>query len=616
MNKLLICCFTFAALSWSAEGAPLSVQLFSNVPSPQPVGSVIGLMPHVENAARGMQVFRYSISIDGGPTHVIRDFSQQRDFVWSPPLYEHEATVRVTVRNNETKETAEAALSFRTISRVKGSMPVVTPTSHPLIALFSAPPCPSGGQFRVAFQRQGDDDPSRTVSEDCRGSKSNNIYIAGMRADADYRLRAEFVNGNSVKEGSWIPFHTGLLDGDFPPVSVVVPRVSGSAVSEPVLILSVSAVGGSKRPFATDLDGNIIWYLRSPDFLTRVLPGGRFLVLSDGANSANDMRRLQIVREMDLAGTAIRETNIARVAEQLEDRGIHSDCKAGGKECVSGFHHEAIRLPNGHTLVVAGLERMMPAGTQGAKEPVDVLGDLVIDLDEDFQVSAVWNSFDHMDIKRASLENSKCLLGAGGGGCPPIFLAAEANGWLHSNALNYIPATGDFVVSMPEQFWTLKIDWRNGKGSGMILWRLGDGGDFKATTDDPNPWFSYQHDFGFEPVGSNLVSVLDNGRARNRKDPNANTRGQVWRLDEAAHTATLLHNADLGRYSAAVGSAQTLKNGGYAFEVGFINPPSPYSRAVETSGDGKVVYALQVEGAVVYRSFRVQNMYSAPPKSR
>ena len=29
----------------------------------------------------------------------------------------------------------------------------------------------------------------------------------------------------------------------------------------------------------------------------------------------------------------------------------------------------------------------MPAGTQGSKEPVDVLGDIVIDLDEEFQVA-------------------------------------------------------------------------------------------------------------------------------------------------------------------------------------------------------------------------------------
>src|SRR5262249_49384164 len=136
----------------------------------------------------------------------------------------------------------------------------------------------------------------------CRGSITNNVYVAGMRADSDYRLRAEFESGNNVKAGSWLPFHTGLLDGDFPPISVAVPRANGSIASEPVLIHSVASAGGAKRPFATNLDGDLIWYLRSPEFLTRMLPGGRLLVLSEGANSANDMRRLQIVREMDLAG--------------------------------------------------------------------------------------------------------------------------------------------------------------------------------------------------------------------------------------------------------------------------------------------------------------------------
>ena len=146
---------------------------------------------------------------------------------------------------------------------------------------------------------------------------------------------------------------------------------------------------------------------------------------------------------MDLAGNIIRETNASRVAEQLESRGIHSDCRAGGKECVSGFHHEAIRLPNGHTLAIAGLERMMPAGTQGSKEPVDILGDVVVDLDEDFQVAGVWNTFDHLDMNRKSYKDAKCK--TGGGGCPPVLLAPEANGWTHSNSLNYIPSTGDFL---------------------------------------------------------------------------------------------------------------------------------------------------------------------------
>src|SRR3989442_10289675 len=128
MSKLLIPVLGFAALSASASAAAFSVRLLPSVPSPQSVGTVIGLFPRVENAAAGMQVFRYSVSVDGGPLHIVRDFSQQKDFVWRPQLYEHDASVRVTVRHNVTKESAEAELTFRIVSRIKGSQAVVTPT--------------------------------------------------------------------------------------------------------------------------------------------------------------------------------------------------------------------------------------------------------------------------------------------------------------------------------------------------------------------------------------------------------------------------------------------------------------------------------------------------------
>ena len=39
-----------------------------------------------------------------------------------------------------------------------------------------------------------------------------------------------------------------------------------------------------------------------------------------------------------------------------------------------------------------------------------------------------------------------------------------------------------------------------------------------------------------------------------------------------------------------------------------------YGRTMETDKDGKVVFALDVEDAIVYRSFRVEDMYSAPVK--
>jgi hypothetical protein len=257
---------------------------------------------------------------------------------------------------------------------------------------------------------------------------------------------------------------------------------------------------------------------------------------------------------------------------------------------------------------------MMPAGTQGSKEPVDILGDIVVDLDEDFQVAHLWNSFDSMDLNRKSLADAHCNGGPGSGGCPPIFLAARANGWLHSNALNYIPESGDFLDSVPEQNWVVKIDYRDGKGTGKVLWRLGEGGDFTAISSDPHPWFSYQHDSGFDPPGSNLLSIVDNGHARHDKDPNAHSRGQVWKLDEAKHTAELVVNADLGVYSGAVGDAQQLSNGNYAFDAGFINPDSFTSQSVETTPGGHVVYVQQNEGYITYRSFRLKDLYSASQK--
>src|SRR5262245_46715666 len=105
MARLLIS--LLGLLAASVSGAPLTVHLLTGLPSPQPVGTAIGLLPHIENEGKGMLVFRYAVSIGNEPLHIVRDFSQQKDFVWAPPLYEHEAHIRVTVRNNQTNETAE-----------------------------------------------------------------------------------------------------------------------------------------------------------------------------------------------------------------------------------------------------------------------------------------------------------------------------------------------------------------------------------------------------------------------------------------------------------------------------------------------------------------------------
>ncbi len=603
------------AITIAASGA-IKIELASSVPSPQPVGAAIGFIPRVQIMPPGMFNYRYAVSVNGGPFRAVRDFSQDPRFTWAPELYEHEAIVRVTVRNGTNKETADAEARFKIVPRVNGSNAVVSPTSHPLVALFSAPACAQGSEFRVAFRRKGDAAVTQTPARPCRPGISSNEYVSGMRADSEYEMHAEVVTDGKAKPGPWTPFHTGLLDGRFPPLSTSTKRMTGTG-SEGIVIRSEIEPW---RTFATDLEGNVLWFLPSAanSFLTRTLGDGRFLVHADGPNSANDMKRWQLVREVDLLGNTIRETNISRLAEQLESRGIQSECKAGGQQCVPGFHHEAIRLPNGHTLVLAGLERMMPAGTQGAKQAVDILGDLVLDLDEDFQLAWFWNSFDHMDLKRAAIGNEKCKGGPGDDGCTPVFLAPEANGWLHSNSLSYVPSDGSVLISIPEQDWVIKIDYNSGKGTGKVLWRLGKDGDFTAKSDDPYPWFSYQHDVGFDPKTGMLI-VFDDGHRRKEKFPKANNRGQGWKLDEKARTATLAMNADLGVYAVAVGSAQPLADGNYSWESGFIDPGPAmfgqiYSQTTETSPDGKVAYAQQVYGGLTYRSFRVATMYGVPRK--
>lgn len=600
-----------AAVSVCVAETPLAVTLQSTLPSPQPVGTPIGLtaLPSVVGPAfRDTFVFQYSVSVNGGPFRIVHDYSQQFAFAWTPDLFEQNVTIRVKVRDDDAKTSAQAEMPFQFVSRIKGKASVVTPTSHPLVALFSAPACPQGSQFRVAFHADGEEAITRTPSQPCRGSVSSNAYVAGMRPDTEYKIRSEVTSGGKVTPSDYLPFHTGMLDGNFPPVEIVIPDASKDG-SEPVIIHSAASIGGGVRPFATDLQGRLIWYLRSDDFVTRVIPGGRFLVLADGQNSVNNTHEEQVLKEIDLAGNVIRETNIGRVAEQLESHGIHSDCQKNGRECVSGFHHEAIRLSNGHTLIIAGIERMMPTGTQGSKMPVDVLGDLIIDLDEDFQVAAVWNGFDHLDLKRKSLYDSKCRTGAGG--CPAVLLADEANGWTHTNSISYIPSSGDLIISQPEQNWILKIDWKDGKGSGKVLWKLGKDGDFKADSKDPNPWFAYQHDAGFEPVGSNLLSLVDDGDTSG-KDAKAVVRGQVWKIDEDNHVATLVYNAPLGVHTFCCGSIQALKHGGYSSVAGASMPLR--GRTAETDKDGKVVRAMDIVGNIDYRSFRVDDMYSAPSK--
>jgi len=264
----------------------------------------------------------------------------------------------------------------------------------------------------------------------------------------------------------------------------------------------------------------------------------------------------QLIREFDLAGNVVRETNTGIIQRQLVALGANDGgaCESVpnppplGAGCLANFSHEIVRLPNGFTAALASIEKIFPPGTQGNTSPlpVDIIGNRVVVLDTNWQVVWYWDSFKpddggaQLEINRRAPLNEVCV--SSQNFCGPVFLvssatAPQANEWLHGNSIYYEPATGDLLISLRDQDWVIKVDYNNGAGSGKVLWRLGLDGDFtfKNIYNDPYPWFSHQHD-GIENGGSGPLTVFDNGNTRVAAPPiglgSGNSRGMALTLDQ------------------------------------------------------------------------------------
>jgi hypothetical protein len=249
-------------------------------------------------------------------------------------------------------------------------------------------------------------------------------------------------------------------------------------------------------------------------------------------------------------------------------------------------------------VTLAGVEQVM-TDVQGPG-PVNILGDMIVVLNRDLEVVWTWDTFDHLDVRRLATQSETCNPDA----CPPLFLHPEANDWVHGNAVTETPE-GDLLLSLRHQDWVIKVDFRHGSGSGSILWRLGEDGDFTIDSTDPHPWFSHQHDAEMEPDGT--MSLFDNNNLGRAQDPNAHSRGQVFRLDEQNRVAELVLNADLGVYAFALGSAQKLEDGNYFFDAGFRENGTGIS--IEVTPEGHPTFAIEGT-APEYRTFRMKDLYN------
>lgn len=574
------------------------VSLAPSDAAPQLVGERITWTATADDCG-ATPVYQFSAAPHGGAFHVLRDFSPANSFDWTP-MQEGSYDIEVTVKDGyQATETTTAIAVDAVASRVTGSQAVITPTRNPLVALYSAPPTSAGSVF-VQFSVAGDSPSWRNTNTlPAVPGKSTNFFVAGMLPNTTYEMRDVRSDGTGSAPQL---FTTGALPSTltFPTFTVTQPPGPGSDLDQDMVFhqlpLSPSNVA---NPLATDLQGRVEWYYDvSQSGLTfthvgqSLVPGGTVLLVGIDQDSPLPGSR-NVLREIDLAGNVVRETNIAAVNAELT---------TVGPDAISSFTHDVQRLPNGQTAVLGLVERTVNInGT-----PTNYIGHMVLVLDENLQVAWAWNAFDHLDINRGPVLGE--IVPPGSAGPSAAVPRLPAVDWLHINAVSWSPTDQNLVLSVRHQDWVIKIDYRNGAGDGHIVWRLGQGGDFTVNSTDPNPWFSHQHNAHY--VDDHTLILFDNGNTRRASDANAHSRGQAWTLDEQAMTAGLILNADLGSYSGALGAAERLSNGNYSFTLGSNTPepPRPPASSVEVSPDGAKVYGL-MSNRIEYRTYRMRTLY-------
>jgi len=487
-----------------------------------------------------------------------------------------------------------------------GSSPFgsVTSTPNPLVAEYSVNPTLRG---TVTVEFGETTDYGRSTSPVATTVGPVNVLVAGMKANTTYHMRAhaDYDNGTSQEDVDHT-FTTGSLPQGLLP-SYTVTATSGLTPQAGVELVDTIAKATPSTAFATDVDGNVIWAYLFPDrqaaaqlLPVKLLPNGHFMCLiapnsSDVVTAPAPPNTLNEMREFDLAGNIIRTFTMTDLNAEL--------ALAHFNITLQAFSHDFAMLPNGHFLVLANTVRPY-TNLPGFPGVTQVVGDVVVDLDANLNPVWLWNEFDHLDVNRH----------------PMLF-----PDWTHSNALIYSPDDGNFLVSIRHQNWVVKVDYRDGGGTGNILWKLGEGGDFKLEgATDPTDWFYAQHDVNFassNTTGSFRLAMLDNGDDREfptgvtcngaGAPPCLYSTIPVMQVDENAKTASFVFHQILppNFYNAFAGSTRVLDNTNIEYNLAAINASDAYTFEVTPTDTPQTVWEMHIAGTLTYRSFRMPSLY-------
>jgi hypothetical protein len=481
----------------------------------------------------------------------------------------------------------------------------IAKTQHPLVARYSFTSRCGGAQGMVEFG------PDTSYGRQTAWQRSPGIHqrtdilVAGMKAATTYHMRSTVRCAGDTWTSADQTFTTGALPSTpFPSLTVSRPDSSLAAAENPgIELMNVFAPNSNLlQGFFADRDGNPIWFYDvgaasgNAPYTMKLLPNGHIIFSITRSITAGT-----IIREVDLSGKTIREMGTGDLDKKMQ--------QAGFNFVPTGFHHDLLPLANGHLIVLVNFFLGF-TDLPGFPGTTNVLGDGIVDLDQDWNPVWAWSAFDHLDVNRHP------------NGLPD---------WTHGNAVIYSPSDGDLLFSMRHQSWVVKIDYNNGAGSGNVLWKLGYQGDFSLSQGgDPSLWFYYQHYPSL--ISQNgpqaTLAIWDNGN--NRVMDNSGTlcstpgsgstnpcysRAMVLSIDESTRVANLLFQEFPGSWSVWGGSIQQLTNGNLEFDM---NAPFPAisnlaSEVQEVTQEAvpQVVWKMDIAPVPLYayRAYRVPSLY-------
>ena len=475
----------------------------------------------------------------------------------------------------------------------------IAATKHPLVAQYSfTSRCK--GQVRVNFGPDTSYGRSTAWYPTLGFASKLNILVAGMRASTTYHLSSEFQCNGTTWNSPDQTFKTGPLPSSAWP-SLTVARPNSSLRSNEnggVELLDLIDFTGSgiMQALVTDRDGRPIWYYDVGNnqgywpYTFKFLPNGHAIFSITKEETGGT-----ILREVDLAGNTVQELNVNVLAQRMQQAGFNFQ--------ITGYHHDLLPLANGHLIVLGSFYKDF-TDLPGHPGTTAVLGDGIVDLDPNWQPVWAWSAFDHLDVNRHL------------NGLPD---------WTHSNALIYSASDGNLILSMRHQSWIIKIDYKDGSGTGDILWKLGYQGDYVLPSDDPSQWFSFQHyPWIVSQDGSKTtLAVWDNGDARVEDSaghvcgssaavPNCYSRAQIYEIDEQTRTALLLWQDLPGLFSLWGGSISQLANGNVEFDA---NSPlgAPFASQVQEvtqEASPHIIWEMTIGlPTYAYRAHRIPSLY-------